>query len=220
MHDLAFLHASPRAPLRVLCVGAHCDDIEIGCGGALLCLQAAKRAITIDWAVLTGERPRQAETRRGMAALVRRSSRGVLRFGDLRDGRLPAQYDEAKAFAEGLKDLQPDVIFCHERGDRHQDHRVVNELVWNTFRDHVVLEYEIPKWDGGLGQPNVYVPVTAAQARRKVATLLRVYGTQTHRDWFSTETFMAMLRLRGLECRSPSGLAEGFHGRKLRLTLG
>ena len=107
------------------------------------------------------------------------------------------------------------MILCHERDDRHQDHRVVNEMIWNTFRRNVVLEYEIPKWDGGLGQPNVYVPVSAKDAGAKVDALLKSYPSQAGRDWFTRETFMAMLRLRGLECRSPSGYAEAFHGRKL-----
>jgi LmbE family N-acetylglucosaminyl deacetylase len=152
-----------------------------------------------------------------MRMLVLPASRGELLFGDFPDGQFPAAYGAVKDFCESLKHRpSPDLILCHERDDRHQDHRVVNEVIWNTFRDHVVLEYEIPKWDGGLGQPNVYVPVGARQAHAKVNALLKAYGTQKERDWFTRETFMALLRLRGLECRSPSGYAEAFHGRKLR----
>jgi LmbE family N-acetylglucosaminyl deacetylase len=214
--DLILSRGGHQEP-RILCLGAHCDDIEIGCGGALLALQESGR-IRIDWVVLSGTEQRQAETRAAMSALVRARSRGELLFGDFPDGRFPAHYGQIKAFIESLKSLPPpQLILCHERDDRHQDHRAVSEFVWNTFRDHVVLEYEIPKWDGGLGQPNVYVPVTAKQARAKTDALLRAHRSQRTRDWFTRETFMALLRLRGMECRSPSGYAEGFHGRKLQL---
>jgi LmbE family N-acetylglucosaminyl deacetylase len=153
-----------------------------------------------------------------MRMLVRPAYRGELRFGDFPDGRFPAAYEEIKTFCESLKDgTKPDLILCHERDDRHQDHRVVNEMIWNTFRDHVVLEYEVPKWDGGLGQPNVYVPIRAKDADAKVDALLKAYGSQGSRHWFARETFMALLRLRGVECRSPGGYAEAFHARKLRL---
>lgn len=217
MLDLV-LNGKARGPKRVLCVGAHCDDIEIGCGGTLLALQQT-RNLRIDWVVLSGTAERRAEATAAMHALVAPKARGELLFGDFQDGRFPAQYSQVKEFFESLKKLSPpDLILCHERDDRHQDHRAVNEMVWNTFRDHVVLEYEIPKWDGGLGQPNFYVPVTAAQARAKVDALLRSYRSQAKRDWFTRETFTSMLRLRGIECRSPSGYAEGFHGRKLRFT--
>ena len=215
MLDLV-LNGGGRGRKRILCLGAHCDDIEIGCGGALLALQKSAQVI-IDWVVLSGTPERRAETRSSMTALIESRARGQLIFGDFADGRFPAHYLELKEFVEGLKKtVQPDLILCHERDDRHQDHRATNELVWNTFRDAVILEYEIPKWDGGLGQPNLYVPVTAGQARAKIEVLLKSYKTQRGRDWFTRETFMSMLRLRGLECRSPSGYAEGFHGRKLR----
>lgn len=214
MLDLVF--GERRGPGRVLCVGAHCDDIEIGCGGTLLALQRG-RDIRIDWVVLSGTAQRRKETASAMRRLVRPGARGKLLFGDFSDGRFPAQYVAMKEFVEGLKQLPAaDLILCHERDDRHQDHRTVNELVWNTFRDHVILEYEIPKWDGGLGQPNVYVPLTAAQARAKADALLRSFPSQRRRDWFTRETFMALLRLRGIECRAPGGYAEGFHGRKIR----
>jgi LmbE family N-acetylglucosaminyl deacetylase len=203
--------------LNVLCLGAHCDDIEIGCGGTLLALQQRTRAVTIHWAVLSGTPRRRLESESAMRQLIAASRRGELRMGDFADGRLPAAYGEVKDYIEALKrELpRPDVIFCHERDDRHQDHRLVNEMVWNTWRDQLVLEYEIPKWDGGLGQPNVYVPVSGRQARRKLRVLQVAYRTQAERDWFTDGTFQAMLRLRGVECRSGSGLAEAFHGRKL-----
>ncbi len=214
MLDL-ILNKRGRGARRILCLGAHCDDIEIGCGGALLTLQKA-RDVRIDWVVLSGTAERREETRAAMNAIVRPAARGALTFGDFPDGRFPAGYTQIKAFIESLKaGPRPDLILCHEREDRHQDHRTVSELVWNTFRDHVILEFEIPKWDGGLGQPNVYVPVSATHARVKVDALLRAHRSQRKRDWFTRETFMALLRLRGIECRAPSGYAEGFHGRKL-----
>jgi LmbE family N-acetylglucosaminyl deacetylase len=206
----------PRA--HVLCLGAHCDDIEIGCGGSLLQLQESA-AVRIDWVVCSGTPQRRGETEAAMLRLIAPEARGELIAGEHPDGHFPAAYGQLKEFVESVKRrVQPDLILCHERDDRHQDHRVVNELVWNTFRDHVVLEYEIPKWDGGLGQPNLYIPVTEAQARAKVTALLESHQTQLQRDWFNSETFMAMLRLRGIECRAPSGYAEGFHARKLRFT--
>jgi LmbE family N-acetylglucosaminyl deacetylase len=209
---------SGRGATRIVCIGAHCDDIEIGCSATLLAIQ--KRAnVIIDWIVMSGSAERRAETRRAMQALVRPAARGELIFGEFSDGRFPAEYAAMKEFGEAAKRAlkRTDVVLTHERDDRHQDHRLVNELAWNTFRDHVILEYEIPKWDGGLGNPNIFVPVTAAQAKRKIDVLLSAHKTQLRRDWFTRETFMALLRLRGIECRSPSGYAEAFHGRKLRL---
>jgi LmbE family N-acetylglucosaminyl deacetylase len=203
--------------LSILCVGAHCDDIEIGCGGTLLALQGRSKRLAIDWAVLSGSAERRKEAQSSMRMLVKPVHRGELLFADFTDGRFPAAYSDIKEFVESLKGrLRPDLIFCHERDDRHQDHRVVNEMIWNSFRDHLVLEYEIPKWDGGVGQPNVYVPLGAKQAGTKVDALLKAHRSQAGRDWFTRDTFMAILRLRGLECRSPSGYAEAFHGRKLQ----
>jgi LmbE family N-acetylglucosaminyl deacetylase len=204
-------------PLRVLCVGAHCDDIEIGCGATLHALQSRGQKPVIDWVVLSGTKERRKETERAMHMLVRPRSRGKLQFGNFPDGRFPAAYAEIKSLCESLKNKpHPDLILCHERDDRHQDHRVVNEMIWSTFRDHLVLEYEVPKWDGGLGQPNIYVPVDAKDADAKVDALMKSYPSQAGRHWYTRDTFMAILRLRGLECRSPSGYAEAFHGRKLR----
>jgi LmbE family N-acetylglucosaminyl deacetylase len=215
---LDLIAKSGRGRTRILCLGAHCDDIEIGCGGALLALQQ-RGSVIIDWVVMSGSQERRAETRNAMRAMVRPAARGELRFGEFSDGRFPAEYAGMKDFIEGVKTgmRRADVVLTHERDDRHQDHRLVNELTWNTFRDHVVLEYEIPKWDGGLGQPNVYVPVSAGQAKAKIDALLSAHRSQRRRDWFTRETFMALLRLRGMECRSPSGYAEAFHGRKLRV---
>ena len=214
---LELLPHMARRKLRVLCIGAHCDDIEIGTGGAQLALQARFGA-ELSWISLTGNERRRNETQRALQCLVSARHRGRMLFGEFADGTLPAQYAAVKEFFERLKRLpRPDVIFCHERGDRHQDHRLVNEMVWNTFRDHLILEYEIPKWDGGLGQPNFYIPVSRRQARQKIRAILTSHRSQSQRDWFDAETFMALLRLRGIECRSRSGLAEAFHVRKARI---
>lgn len=210
-------HLPSAAGARVLCIGAHCDDIEIGCGAALQVLTRARREVIVDWVVLSGTPQRRQEAGNALRRLVRPRQRGEVRFGAFPDGFFPAHYGPIKEFFESLKRLpNPDVVFCHERADRHQDHRIVNEMVWNTFRDHLVLEYEVPKWDGGLGVPNFYIPVSAGQLRRKIAVLLGAYGSQRHRDWFTPETFMALARLRGLECRASSGYAEAFHARKAR----
>ena len=153
-----------------------------------------------------------------MRRLIRPRNRGELLCGNLPDGRFPAAYSQIKDYVESIKKRpRPDLILCHEREDRHQDHRIVNEMIWNTFRDHLILEYEIPKWDGGLGQPNVYVPLSAKLAATKVDVLLACYKSQADRHWFTRDTFLSMLRVRGVECRSPSGYAEAFHGRKILL---
>jgi LmbE family N-acetylglucosaminyl deacetylase len=214
---LDFILDSPaRRPMRVLCIGAHCDDVEIGCGATLRALQRGARKVVIDWLVMSGNRERCRETQGAMHSLLRPQCRGELLCGDFPDGRFPGAYAGIKDFFESLKARPaPDLILCHERDDRHQDHRIVNEMVWNTFRDHVVLEYEVPKWDGGLGQPNVYVPVAARDAAAKVNVLMKSYASQSGRAWFTEDTFLAMLRLRGLECRAKSGYAEAFYGRKI-----
>jgi LmbE family N-acetylglucosaminyl deacetylase len=206
-------------PLRILCLGAHCDDIEIGCGATLLALQAAGRVEQIDWVVLSGSAVRRAEAAHAMRLLVEEGARGDLLHGGFQDGHFPGQYREIKAFFESLKERpRADLVFTHEREDRHQDHRIVNEMTWNTFRDQLVLEYEIPKWDGGLGQTNLYVPVTRAHGERKIEILFQAYASQSGRDWFTRDTFEAILRLRGLEARAPGGWAEAFYARKLLLT--
>lgn len=207
-----------RGRLEILCVGAHCDDIEIGCGATLLRLLEEYRAASVSWVVLSGSELRQAETRRSARLFLARARRQRLVFGGFRDGFLPSQYAPVKELFESLKELPtPDLIFTHERQDLHQDHRLAAELTWNTFRDHAVLEYEIPKYDGGLGQPNVYSPVSAALASRKARHLLSAYVSQRSKRWFNESTFRSLLRIRGFECNAASGFAEGFHGRKIVL---
>lgn len=208
----------PESGLQVLCIGAHCDDIEIGCGGTLLALQQLGLVSRIDWVVLSSNELRQQETRAAMERLVEEPVRGELLFGTFPDGAMPGHYAAVKDFFEALKgSSDPTLIFTHERDDRHQDHRIACEMTWNTFRDHLILEYEIPKWDGGLGQPNVYVPLSQTQVNAKIDALLGCHRSQTARDWFTRDAFEAILRLWGVECRSPSGYAEGLIARKLRL---
>lgn len=206
-----------RKALRVLCLGAHCDDIEIGCGATLLRL-SGERSLDVTWVVLSSTPRRAAETRASAVRFLRNARRTELRIESLQDGYLPSHWAQAKDIVESLKRLpRPDLIFTHERDDRHQDHRVVCELTWNAFRDHTILEYEIVKYDGGLGQPNLYVPVTPAMADRKIRHLRAAYASQSKKSWFADDAFLALMRLRGIECNASRGLAEAFHIRKFVL---
>jgi LmbE family N-acetylglucosaminyl deacetylase len=214
MLPLALAHATHR-PLRILCLGAHSDDLEIGCGGAVLHWLRRHRRTEVSWVVLSAPGKRADEAKRSAATLLAGAARTRVVLGPFTDGRFPAEFREIKAFVEDLKrTMRPDLILTHRLEDRHQDHRVTAEITWQTWRDHLVLEYEIPKYEGDLGQPNFYVPLTRTLAARKVRHLLRHFGSQRSRDWFRKETFESLLRLRGMECRAPTGLAEGFHVRK------
>lgn len=204
--------------LRVLCLGAHSDDIEIGCGGTLLNWLDEHPRIDVTWVVLSADGPRATEATRSARVFLRRSANQQLTLGVFRDGFFPAQYAEVKEFLESVKrTCTPDIVLTHRLEDRHQDHRLVAELTWNTWRDHLVLEYEILKYEGDLGQPNAYVALTGAQARRKVTLLERHFSSQRSKSWFNAENFLGLMRLRGLECRAPSGYAEAFHARKVLL---
>ena len=162
--------------LEVLCIGAHCDDIEIGCGGTILALQQRYPDCRIHWFVLTSVPMRRAETIASAAALVQPSSRGEVRVCDLKDGLLPAQFGAVKAQFESMKkDLEPDLIFTHHGSDRHQDHSLVNQVTWQTFRDHMIWEYEIPKYDGDLTTPNMYVPIPLDLATQKIDIVMRSF---------------------------------------------
>ena len=206
--------------INVLCIGAHCDDIEIGCGATLLMLQKRYARLRIHWLVLASTAVRRREAVQAMQAFVSPRARGECRIGDFRDGHLPNNLSAVKEFMEGArKAMAADLIFSPQRDDRHQDHSQLAEIVWQTFRDHFILEYEIPKYDGGLTTPCYYVAVSKSAAERKTKLLMRLYATQRNKHWFSAQTFEAIMRLRGIECRSPSGLAEGFHGSKMVLGL-
>lgn len=207
--------AGPGKALEIVCFGAHCDDIEIGCGGTILRM-AGERRVNVTWVSLSSDPRRAAEARRSAASFLRKASSQRLLIGVFRDGFLPGQWTEVKTYFERLKDtVAPDLIFTHDRNDRHQDHRIVSELTWNTFRNHTILEYEIPKYDGELSPPNVYVPVSRAVAERKAATVLRAYRSQADKQWFTADTMLGLMRLRGVESNAPGGYAEGFIARKL-----
>lgn len=204
--------------MRVLCLGAHADDIEIGCGGTILHLLRTISDCRVDWLVFTSGATREEEARRAADRLLKASSSSRVTVFDFEDGFLPQSWDAVKRKFEELKtDCDPDLIFTHYEHDRHQDHRLINELTWNTFRNHAILEYEIPKFDGDLGNPSVFVPLAASEVSEKVGVLMDCYQTQRDKHWFDEETFRSLCRIRGMECRSPSGYAEAFYARKLVL---
>jgi LmbE family N-acetylglucosaminyl deacetylase len=205
-------------PRTFLCIGAHCDDIEIGCGGTLsLWAHRYPRAMFV-WAVFSADATRADETRAAAAALLGPAARFELRIHDFRDSFFPAEYGEIKESVAALRrEVAADVVLTHSEHDRHQDHRTLSELTWSAFRDQLVLEYEIPKYDGDLGRPNLYVPLPVALARRKAECLPEVFASQSRRDWFTADTFLALMRLRGVECRAESGFAEAFYARKVVL---
>lgn len=204
--------------LKLLCVGAHSDDLEIGCGATVLTWLASMPAVEVTWFVLGAEGDRASEARRSAQALLRRAAASKIIVADFRDCYMQSQYADVKSrFEEVRRDTDPDVIFTHRLEDRHQDHRLAAELTWNTWRNHLVLEYEIPKYEGDLATPNAYVPASAAVVRRKTEHLKRFFSSQRSKDWFTDDTFRGLMRLRGLESRSPSGFAEAFHARKLVL---
>lgn len=210
-----------RAPgdrLSVLCLGAHSDDIEIGLGGTLLSLMARGVQLDVHWCVLSAEGPREAEARNSATDFLREAAAKTIETPPFRDGFFPEQGEAIKSWFEGLKPrVSPDLIFTHRRDDAHQDHREVCRLTWNTFRDHLILEYEIPKWDGDLGQPNLYVSVPAAILQRKIELLEKHFATQRSKQWFDAETFQGLARLRGMECRAPERYAEAFFARKVMM---
>ena len=208
-----------KKPLKLLCLGAHSDDIEIGCGGLILSLLARHKAVDIDWVVFSAPGGRDKEARRSADMFLQGARRKRVLLKKFRDGFFPFDGARIKTVFEQLKPSKPDLVLTHCRDDRHQDHRVLSDLAWNTFRDHWILEYEIPKYDGDLGAPNCFVPLDASTCERKVKYLDDAFGSQRDKHWFSAETFMGLMRLRGMECRAPGGLAEAFYSRKISLSL-
>lgn len=201
---------------RVLLLGAHSDDIEIGCGGTVLRFLAETCGADVAWAVFSGGTERQQEARASASAFLIGAQLKLIHCFDFKDGFFPKQWAEIKEEVEGLRrEFEPDVIFTHCREDRHQDHRVLSDLAWNTFRNHTIFEYEIPKYDGDLGSPNVFVPLDEDVCHKKVQLLLTHFGSQRNKGWFSADLFLGLMRMRGMECASPSGFAEGFYCRKL-----
>jgi LmbE family N-acetylglucosaminyl deacetylase len=209
---------SQKSALRILCLGAHSDDIEIGCGGTIIRLLQEHPRARIYWVVFSSGPKRDKEARKSATLFLRGAKSPIVAIRDFRDSFFPAMTSEIKEFFEQLKaEFSPDLIFTHYRNDLHQDHRTICELTWNTFRNHMILEYEIPKYDGDLGSPNVFVPLERATCGRKVKHLLNSFKTQRDKQWFTRETFLALLRLRGVESKAPGGLAEGFYARKVTL---
>lgn len=204
--------------LSVLCLGAHSDDIEIGAGATLLGMMNRGVRLDVHWCVLSGGGDREKEAKASAADFLSGAAATQIEVTSFRDGFFPEQGDAIKSWFELLKQrANPDVIFTHRRDDAHQDHRQVCRLTWNTFRDHCIFEYEIPKWDGDLGQPNLYVPLSANVLERKIDLLISHFGTQRSKAWFDRETFLGLARLRGMECRAPERYAEAFVARKLSL---
>ena len=201
---------------RILCLGAHSDDIEIGAGGTLLKLARQDSDLEIWWVVFSAPGQRAEEARCSADEFLAGVARKQVKIGSFRESYFPSEWVSIKDWFEEIKaKFDPDIVFTHYRDDRHQDHRVLSDLAWNTFRNHLILEYEILKYDGDIGQPNVFVPLSEDLCARKIELLLKHFQTQSTKHWFTRDTFEAMLRIRGMECASNTGRAEAFYCRKL-----
>jgi LmbE family N-acetylglucosaminyl deacetylase len=205
-----------KSPIKVLCLGAHCDDIEIGCGGTVLKLLEEGHEFDFSWVTLSSHGQRSAEARESASRFLRNAKSPALLFKEFRDGFFPYLGAEIKEFFEQLKEeLDPDLIFTHYRDDLHQDHRLISELTWNTFRNHLILEYEIPKYDGDLASPNLFVELSEQICREKIAILHDAYHSQKKKQWFTEDIFWSLMRIRGMEANSATRFAEAFYCRKI-----
>ena len=201
--------------VQVLCLGAHSDDIEIGCGGTLLWLKTLYPNLKFHWVVFSAVGARGQEAAKAAELFTSGCDKQVV-LKQFRDGFLPYNGAQVKDLFEEMKSqANPDLIFTQWGGDAHQDHRLLSELTWNTFRNHLILEYEIPKYDGDMGRPNFFVPLEAPLCEQKIENLFTAFDSQSGKKWFDRETFRGLMRLRGMECNSPSGYAEAFHARKV-----
>ena len=208
------LTCDSTSPLHILCLGAHSDDIEIGCGATLLKLLKNRPELNVWWVVFTADGRRKAEARASAKTFLGKAERSKVVTKQFRNGYFPFEGVRIKDFFESLKkQIEPDLIFTHYRDDRHQDHRTISDLTWNTFRNHLVLEYEIPKYDGDLGCPNFFVKLDQRLAQQKADNLGRFFRTQSNKHWFTPDTFLALMRLRGIECCAE--YAEAFYCRKI-----
>lgn len=216
---LSFLPKFSQEPATILALGAHCDDIEIGCGATLVALARAYPNARFVWIALSSDPVRAAETRLAAQALLPMHARTTLRVETFRGSYFPHCGEDLKDCFETFKAYAPDLVFTHFRGDLHQDHRIVNELTWNTFRNHAILEYEVPKFDGDMGTPNVFVPLTREEVDHKCRVLMDSFHSQRSRNWFTPETFSSLARIRGVECNAAGGYAEAFYGRKVCLSF-
>jgi LmbE family N-acetylglucosaminyl deacetylase len=206
---------------RILCLGAHSDDIEIGIGGTLLGLLERRSDLEVWWSVFSAPGERANEAQASADDFLSGASNREIRIASFRESYFPTEWPSIKDSFEEIKNtFSPDVVFTHYRHDRHQDHRVLSELAWNTFRNHLILEYEILKYDGDLGQPNVFIPLSEEIADRKIRLLLKHFQSQSTKHWFTRDTFEAMHRIRGIECASSTGRAEAFYCRKLVVNAG
>lgn len=213
--NLTFARQSDSS-FKVLCLGAHSDDIEIGCGGTILRLLEENPAAEVCWVVLGASGTRKTEAVESANLFLAGAKTKEVVTREFRDGYFPNLWAEIKDFFEELKrKRQPDLILTHYRGDLHQDHRLVSDLTWNTFRNHLILEYEIVKYDGDLGAPNLFVHLTESIARKKLQTIVGCFNSQRDKSWFTEDTFSSILRLRGVESNAPEKYAEGFYCRKI-----
>jgi len=210
------LDRGAQTGLQILCLGCHSDDIEIGCGGTILRLAEQYPDCVVHWVVFSAIGPREAEARHAASQFVDAARLKGPILKTFQDGFMPFVGADVKKTFEELKPMvSPDLILTHNRKDAHQDHRMISELTWNTFRNHLILEYEIPKYDGDMGQPEVFIPLSSEHCDKKVNILLESFQTQLGKRWFQRDTFFSLMRLRGMECNAPSGYAEAFYARKL-----
>jgi len=208
-----------KRPMRLLCIGAHSDDIEIGCGGTILRMMAEMPSLEVRWVVLSARGARKQEALASAKRFLRSTRLKRVVVKQFKESFFPYVGDKIKAFFEQLKtEFDPDLILTHYRHDLHQDHRVVSDLTWNTFRDHLIWEYEIPKYDGDMGVPNVFSPLNLEVCTEKIRLLMEGFGSQRSRRWFTDDTFWALLRLRGIEAGSSGRFAEAFYARKIVLS--
>lgn len=218
MINLDLSHELEKNP-RILLLGAHCDDIEIGCGGTLQQLINKYPALEITWVVFSSSEIRFREAKASADGYLYGIDKKHISILDFKNGFFPSELPQIKKYFEKLKQkTDPAIIFTHYRNDLHQDHRTINELTWNTFRNHLILEYEIVKYDGDLGIPNTFVPLQDSTVVNKISELMKHYQSQLHRQWFTANTFEAIMRIRGVECNSDSGFAEAFYCKKMCLS--
>ena len=204
-----------RSPKNILCLGAHCDDIEIGCGGTILKLFRTLKNPEINWVVFSSDDRREKEALRSAGDFLKRAKRKNIVIKKFKNSYFPYHGAEIKEYFEELKkECSPDLIFTHYRDDLHQDHRVINQLTWNTFRDHLILEYEIPKFDGDIGSPNCFIQLDKTICKWKTKYILKHFKSQSDKRWFTEDTFMSLMRIRGIESNAQSKFAEAFYCRK------
>lgn len=216
MHNI-ILSNKPEEDLKILCLGAHCDDIEIGCGGTLLKLIERHKNIQVLWVVFASNEVRKKEAQLSAGLFLEDVKNKEVIIFEFQDGFLPSVWSDVKRKFEDLKRFSPDVIFTHYRDDWHQDHRTLNKLTWNTFRNHLILEYEIMKYDGDLGNPNIFVPLEEEYLKKKNEILFRCFKSQLDKQWFDEELLMSLPRIRAVQCASAQKYAESFYNRKMIL---